>query len=53
MRADLSNVDEVLKRVRGVNGFFAASSIERLPTGIAITNRTRQSKALRGSVGDG
>jgi predicted TIM-barrel enzyme len=45
--AEPSDVAEILKRVRGLNGFFGASSIERLPTEIAITARTREFKALR------
>ncbi len=45
--AEPSDVAEILKHVRGLNGFFGASSIERLPTEIAITARTREFKALR------
>ncbi|WP_052890357.1 phosphoenolpyruvate hydrolase family protein [Thermogemmatispora carboxidivorans] len=37
----------VLARTRGVVGFFGASSMERLPTEIAITETTRRFKALR------
>ena len=44
--AEPSDVGEILKRVRGLNGFFGASSIERLPTEVAITARTREFKAL-------
>ncbi|ULL16731.1 phosphoenolpyruvate hydrolase family protein [Paenibacillus sp. H1-7] len=36
----------VLKRTRGVSGFFGASSIERLPTEIAITEQVRKFKSL-------
>jgi predicted TIM-barrel enzyme len=36
----------VLKNTRGVVGFFGASSIERLPTEVAITGCVRQFKAL-------
>jgi predicted TIM-barrel enzyme len=36
----------VLKRTRGVAGFFGASSIERLPTEIAITECVRRFKAI-------
>lgn len=37
----------VLERTTGVVGFFGASSIERLPTEVAIENRSRAFKALR------
>lgn len=36
----------VLRHTRGVVGFFGASSIERLPTEIAITDTMRRFKAL-------
>jgi predicted TIM-barrel enzyme len=37
----------VLKRTRGVVGFFGASSMERLPTEIAITENTRRFKQIQ------
>lgn len=37
----------VLERTSGVAGFFGASSMERLPTEIAITETVRRFKALR------
>jgi predicted TIM-barrel enzyme len=37
----------VLQATHGIAGFFGASSIERLPTEVAITQRTRQFKDLR------
>ncbi|MBE3560798.1 MAG: phosphoenolpyruvate hydrolase family protein [Ktedonobacteraceae bacterium] len=37
----------VLAHTRGVVGFFGASSMERLPTEIAITENTRRFKQLR------
>ena len=37
----------VLGRTRGVAGFFGASSMERLPTEVAITEQTRRFKAIR------
>jgi predicted TIM-barrel enzyme len=37
----------VLKHTRGVVGFFGASSIERLPTEVAITDCVRRFKAIR------
>ena len=39
----------VLERTTGVAGFFGASSMERLPTEIAITETVRRFKALRPS----
>ncbi len=37
----------ILKNTRGVVGFYGASSIERLPTEVAITECTRRFKALK------
>jgi predicted TIM-barrel enzyme len=37
----------VLSRTEGVAGFFGASSVERLPTEIAITENMRQLKEIR------
>jgi predicted TIM-barrel enzyme len=39
----------VLERTSGVAGFFGASSIERLPTELAIENQARAFKSLRPS----
>jgi predicted TIM-barrel enzyme len=36
----------VLKHTKGISGFFGASSIERLPTEIAITDCVRKFKAI-------
>ncbi|MGB9858976.1 MAG: phosphoenolpyruvate hydrolase family protein [Moorellaceae bacterium] len=36
----------VLERTKGVAGFFGASSIERLPTEVAITNKVLEFKSL-------
>jgi predicted TIM-barrel enzyme len=36
----------VLKHTRGVHGFFGASSIERLPTEVAITEQVKRFKNL-------
>lgn len=36
----------VLERTRGIDGFFGASSVERLPTEIAITENMRRFKAI-------
>lgn len=37
---------EVLRNTRGVDGFYGASSMERLPVEVAITEQVRQFKAL-------
>ena len=39
----------VLKNCKGCNGFYGASSMERLPTEIALTETTRKFKAMRGA----
>ena len=40
------DAEYVLSRTRGVSGFFGASSVERLPTEIAITEQVRKFKRL-------
>lgn len=42
--AEPEDAKYVLDRTKGVCGFFGASSIERLPTEIAITKQVRISK---------
>ncbi len=37
----------VLQRTRGVHGFYGASSMERLPTEVAITEQMKKFKAIR------
>ena len=37
----------VLQNTSGVNGFYGASSMERLPVETAITEQMRQFKAIR------
>jgi predicted TIM-barrel enzyme len=44
--AEPEDVGYVLERTTGIAGFFGASSIERLPTEIAITETVRRFKAL-------
>jgi predicted TIM-barrel enzyme len=44
--AEPEDVSYVLSRTRGVAGFFGASSVERLPTEIAITENMRRLKSL-------
>src|SRR5436305_9167063 len=43
------DAEYVLRHTRGVVGFFGASSIERLPTEIAITDCVKRFKGLRAS----
>ena len=45
--AEPDDVRYVLDHTRGVVGFFGASSIERLPTEVAITDCVKQFKALK------
>jgi predicted TIM-barrel enzyme len=44
--AEPSDVAEILKLTNGVDGFFGASSIERLATEVAIQSQVEQFKAL-------
>lgn len=44
--AEPSDAAFVLRNTTGVAGFFGASSMERLPTELAITERVRAFKAL-------
>ena len=39
----------VLRKAKGCNGFYGASSMERLPTEVALTETTRKFKAIGGS----
>jgi predicted TIM-barrel enzyme len=48
--AEPEDVGYVLERTDGVVGFFGASSMERLPTEVAITETMRRFKALSGRV---
>lgn len=45
--AEPSDAEYVLKRTKGIAGFFGASSIERLPTEIAITAQVKNFKKLK------
>lgn len=40
------DVDYVLSKTKGIAGFFGASSVERLPTEIAITEQVKKFKSL-------
>ena len=45
--AEPKDAEYVLGRTTGVHGFFGASSMERLPVEIAITNTTKDFKDLK------
>lgn len=45
-----ADAEFVLRNTRGVDGFFGASSIERLATEPAITAKTEEFKRIRGSA---
>jgi len=45
--ANPEDAQYVLDRVAGVDGFYGASSMERLPTEIAITEQIRKFKAMK------
>jgi predicted TIM-barrel enzyme len=47
--AEPEDAEYVLTRTRGVAGFFGASSMERLPTEVAITEQMRRFKRIRGT----
>jgi predicted TIM-barrel enzyme len=47
--ADPDDAQHVLERTEGVVGFFGASSMERLPTEIALVENMRRFKAVRTS----
>lgn len=48
--AEPEDAEYVLNHTRGVSGFFGASSMERLPTEIAITEQVRRFKKLKAST---
>ena len=45
--AEPEDVTFALKRTRGVHGFYGASSMERLPTEVAIQSQVEKFKAIR------
>jgi predicted TIM-barrel enzyme len=49
--AEPQDAASVLERTKGVAGFFGASSMERIPTEVAITETVRRFKELRPSSG--
>jgi predicted TIM-barrel enzyme len=48
--AEPADAEFVLARTRGIVGFFGASSMERLPTEIALTENMRRFKAIGGGA---
>jgi predicted TIM-barrel enzyme len=44
--AEVKDAEYVLSRTRGVHGFFGASSMERIPVEVAITENTRRFKDI-------
>ena len=42
-----ADAEYVLQNTAGVNGFYGASSMERLPVEVAITEHVKQYKAIR------
>jgi predicted TIM-barrel enzyme len=45
--AEPPDAQEIMDRVEGIDGFYGASSVERLPAEIAIADQIRKFKALR------
>ena len=45
--AEPKDADYVLSRVKGIHGFYGASSMERLPVEVAITTTTKEFKDLK------
>ena len=45
--ASPENADYILKRTKNCHGFYGASSMERLPTEIALTEQTRKFKSIK------
>jgi predicted TIM-barrel enzyme len=41
------DAEYILRRCRGIHGFYGASSMERLPTEVALTEATRQFMSIR------
>ncbi|KAI1179017.1 TIM-barrel-protein domain-containing protein [Nemania sp. FL0916] len=45
--AEVKDAEYVLARTRGVHGFYGASSMERIPVEVAITENTKRFKEMR------
>ena len=41
------DAEYVLQNTKGVHGFYGASSMERLPTEVAITDQMKKFKTIR------
>ena len=41
------DAEYVLKRAKNCHGFYGASSVERLPTEVALTEQCKKFKAIR------
>jgi predicted TIM-barrel enzyme len=48
--AEPEDAEYVLRNANGISGFFGASSMERLPTEIAITQQVKKFKAIKQSA---
>ena len=46
------DAEYILKHCRNCHGFYGASSMERLPVEIALTEQTRKFKGIRGQMSD-
>ncbi|KAI1334525.1 TIM-barrel-protein domain-containing protein [Xylariaceae sp. FL0016] len=44
--AEVKDAEYVLSRTKGVHGFFGASSMERIPVEVAITDNTKRFKSI-------
>ncbi|KAI1329774.1 TIM-barrel-protein domain-containing protein [Xylariaceae sp. FL0255] len=45
--AEVQDAEYILSRTKGVHGFFGASSMERIPVEVAITDNTKRFKGIR------
>ncbi|KAI0015725.1 TIM-barrel-protein domain-containing protein [Xylariomycetidae sp. FL0641] len=45
--AEVADAEYVLSRTQGVHGFFGASSMERIPVEVAITDNTKRFKGIQ------
>ncbi|HKQ24920.1 MAG TPA: phosphoenolpyruvate hydrolase family protein, partial [Burkholderiales bacterium] len=45
--ASPQDADYILKRTKNCHGFYGASSMERLPTEVALTDQTKKFKAIK------
>ncbi|KAI1267617.1 TIM-barrel-protein domain-containing protein [Xylariaceae sp. FL1019] len=45
--AEVADAEYVLSRTKGIHGFYGASSMERIPVEVAITDNTKRFKGIR------